>query len=344
MPLPPTAEARLNELNIVRAVRGTTGIEGASLSTDEVEQIRKHPGERVLTPRREREEKEARNANAVMEFVAGDSDQLITEQLIVTIHRLTTQGIDYENNSPGMYRSHPAAVDGYRPPSTNDEIRALMAQFVEWINTGERRYWDPIIRAIVSHFYVVSIHPFGDGNGRTSRGVEAFVLYRSGLNVRGFYSLANYYYENRSRYFEMLDHVRFNTGGDLTPFVLFALQGFETELEWVRNQVVEASKWTAFRDYARELIFGPEGPETDSVALRLFKLAVAIPHEGIPLADLRLRAPAMVPGYRRVGDRTISRDIAKLEDMGLIVDDDEMIRPNLAAIDHLTRAAGSVPA
>ena len=45
-----------------------------------------------------------------------------------------------------------------------------------WFAEGKPRTWDPAVRAIAAHFYVISIHPFGDGNGRTSRAVESFLL------------------------------------------------------------------------------------------------------------------------------------------------------------------------
>ena len=221
------------------------------------------------------------NAVNVMAYIANSDEKLVSESLIMNIHRMTTEGIDYPNNVPGVYRSHQPSAGDYLPPETNEEIRILMSQFVEWVNTGERVRWDPIIRAIVSHFYVVSIHPFGDGNGRTSRAIESFLLYQGGINVRGFYSLANFYYENRSEYYQNLDKARFQTGGDLTPFVLFALRGLESELQSVRDGVVQETKWIAFRDYAREIIFRSNGPPTATVALRLFKLATGIPREGI---------------------------------------------------------------
>jgi len=56
IPLPPAVDRRLNALNIHRAVRGTTGIEGAQLTTEEVQEILARPDEAVLPDSREREE------------------------------------------------------------------------------------------------------------------------------------------------------------------------------------------------------------------------------------------------------------------------------------------------
>lgn len=152
MALPPMVDTRLNALNILRAVRGTTGIEGAQFTEEEVGAILDNPRKTVLPAHRKREEQEARNANEVMEYVRKTAETAISEPLISTIHNLTTQRIDYKNNIPGKYRSHPTNAGDYLPPETNQEIRALMARFVEWINAGERVNWDPIIRAVLSNY------------------------------------------------------------------------------------------------------------------------------------------------------------------------------------------------
>ncbi|MCH8909939.1 MAG: Fic family protein [Chloroflexi bacterium] len=339
IPLPPAVERQLNALNIHRAVRGTTGIEGARLTTDEIQQILERPTDPVLPAGREREEVEARNAAEVMEYIARSSENRISESLISTIHRLTTQGIDYPDNIPGVYRSHQPSAGGYLPPETNEEIRRLMREFIEWINSGERLGWDPVVCAIVSHFYVVNIHPFGDGNGRTSRGIESFLLYRGGVNVRGFYSLANFYYENRSDYYQNLDRARFETDGDLTPFVLFALRGLESELQSVRDGIVQETKWIAFRDFAREIIFGPEGPQTATVALRLFKLAIGIPREGIAATELKSAAASLSSGYGKLGARTLARDVIKLVELELWRPEGTVFLPNAEVMDTFTVAA-----
>ena len=61
--------------------------------------------------------------------------------------------------------------------------------------------------------------------GRTSRAVESFLFYKAGVNVRGYYSLANYYYRNRPQYINNLNLVQMQGETDLTPFVAFALTG-----------------------------------------------------------------------------------------------------------------------
>ena len=334
LPLPPGVDRRLNTLNIARAVAGTTGIEGSTLTVDEVEKILENPGQRVLPPSRDREVDEARNAEAVMLYIARNTNTEVTEPLICKLHELTTQGIPYEGNVPGRYRSHQAMVGSYLPPGSHDEIRRLMDEFVSWINSGLRRNWDCVVRAVVSHFFLVSIHPFGDGNGRTSRALESFVLYKGGVNVRGFYSLANFYYRNRTEYVRMLDFTRFQSNGDLTPFVLFALKGLREELDLVRGDVIRVMRSIAFRDYARQQIFGPKGPASPRVAHRLLTMTVHLPEQGITMPEAIQLCLANVREYRRINERTIRRDIETLLQLEVAIMRNNKVASNIELMDR----------
>lgn len=332
IPIPPRVQSKIDALNIIRAVRGTTGIEGSELSEDEVERIISSPDERALPEAREREEQEARNAATVMEFVAEtirkEPATPLTEQLICKIHDLTTQGIAYPNNDPGHYREHATSAGTYVPPRTGAEVRRLMAEFIQWFNEGPPRAWPPALAAVVAHFYVVSIHPFGDGNGRTARAVESFLLYRGRVNARGFYSLANYYYQNRSEYISWLDRVRFETQGDLTPFVRFALTGLVDELESIHQTVLDEVKIFAFRDCARETLM-LQGKMGTKAGERMYHFLLGLAEEPVSLTELRRGRHWLSDFYRNVTPKTLNRDLNFLRAQNLVVINGDEIQANL---------------
>lgn len=334
IPIPPGVQRTIDALNIMRAVRATTGIEGTELAEEEVAKIMEAPPEkRVLPPNRRREEQEVRNAELLMYFVASevsrDPGTRLTEELICKIHEITTRGIDYPNNIPGKYRSHAVSAGAYVPPPSGVEVRKLMREFVRWFNEGAPATWDPIIKAIVGHFYVVSIHPFGDGNGRTARGLESFLLFQAGVNARGFYSLANYYYRLRSDYVQLLDHVRFNTNGDLTPFVLFALRGLAEELEAVHSEVLQEVKLIAFRDFARETL-SLRGKLGTKAGERMFHFLLGLGPDPLEIKALRNGRHELSRYYRKVTNKTLSRDINFLKSQRLILVQGDSLRANLA--------------
>lgn len=330
IPLPPGLRVKIDALNIMRAVRGTTGIEGAELSEQEVEQIMQTDASKpVLPPARKRDEQEARNAQELMRYVVEALQKnpglQLTESLILDIHKILTQNIDYKHNVPGAYRTHTVSAWSYVPPKSGEEVRALMKEFIRWFNREQPKSWDPVIRAIVAHFYIVSIHPFGDGNGRASRGVESLLLYQAGINARGFYSLSNYYYRNREEYIQQLDYSRFETDGDITPFVHFALKGLVEELEAVHSEVLHEMKIISFRDFARERLAISGKLHTKSGA-RIFRLLSEMSREPVSIKDIKSNKHPLAHIYKGMNYKTLDRDIGYLKALKLIkVDGDKMI-------------------
>ena len=100
-----------------------------------------------------------------------------------------------------------------------DWLPRLMNDYVLCI-AGERLCnLPPVIQALVAHFFLVTIHPFGDGNGRVSRLLTAGILLQRGYNVHGgFYALSDYFYVNDIKYHSMLHKCWQSPPFDLTAF------------------------------------------------------------------------------------------------------------------------------
>ncbi len=344
IPVTAGVRRRLNALNLARAVRGTTAIEGTRISEDEaLAVLAAAPDRPVLPTSRARDEREARNARAALEFVQRtvrtDLGRPLDEALIREIHRLTTDGLRYPGNVPGEYRSHAVTVGNYRPPATGEEVRRLMAEFVRWFNQGEALRWDPIARVALAHLYVVSIHPFGDGNGRTSRAVESFMLCRAGIHAFGFYSLANFYYEHHHEYIDALTAAMFQSGGDLTNFVLFAVEGLADELATVRSELLAMVRVLAFRDYAQERLEAVPrlGQQRRARMLDLIRRLTEQSLRGVP--DHQMATDVLVAlAYGRTGRRTVQRDLRLLLDQQLLIERDGHLVPNVELMSELAEA------
>ena len=341
IPIPPYVQSRLDSLNIMRAVRGTTGIEGTEVSEDEVEEILRTPSDQPVLPLvRSRDEQEVRNASEVMRSVAEhlkeEPSAPLTEALVLLFHEAITRDIGYQHNEPGAYRTFAVQTGRYVPPREVDTVRALMKKFFEWLNSGQGAHWHPVVRAIAAHFYLISIHPFGDGNGRTSRAVESYLLYQAGVNVRGYYSLANYYYRNRSEYVSMLDHVRFASDPDLTPFVLFALRGLSEELDAVHREVLDEVTVISFRDFARETLVAA-GRLGTRAGERQLRLLVGLANEPVSLKGLRSGQERLSRLYKGLSSKTLQRDIHVLVEDELIVVEDDRVGANLRLMTQFAR-------
>jgi len=132
----------------------------------------------------------------------------ISEEIILKIHQLTTQGILTENES-GCYRKVPVAVvDGYgkvvfQPPPKN-RVPHLMKDFALWLNSDQAHELYPVLLSGISHYEFVRIHPFVDGNGRTARALATLILYLKSFDTKRFFALDDYYNEDRERYYAVL--------------------------------------------------------------------------------------------------------------------------------------------
>lgn len=132
----------------------------------------------------------------------------ISEWNIKVLHQLVLKGIDDDN--AGKYRNHDVIISGaqHRPPSYI-KVPELMEKLI--INYNQWNKYHPIIRATLFHGELVKIHPFIDGNGRTSRLIMNLILMRSG------YVPVVIKKSKRLQYYEALDKA--HTTNDYTDFV-----------------------------------------------------------------------------------------------------------------------------
>lgn len=346
VPLPPGVAAKIDRIEIARQIRGTTGIEGNNLTMDEIEHIvddaaatkQVHESLPASSPSEDVDSIEVMNAYAVQEFIREtprpqSGIPIVTEELIRELHRLSTSGVPSDRNSPGSYRTCIVHAAEYYPPEPED-IPDLMCQFIEFINRRELTHGvGSLIRAIMAHFYLVSIHPFGDGNGRTARALEAFIMYQSGFNARGFYSLANFYYRHREEYVRQLDDARFRWNGNLTQFIRFALKGLVEGITEVQERVLSFVRETVFMSYVEELL------QNDVINARCYAILdyLVKGSNGIPRTRFKDRRLPLIRGlYESIKtDRTIERDLTCMQKEHLIViGDDGVVRANIAIMEQ----------
>ncbi|RTY88905.1 helix-turn-helix domain-containing protein [Flavobacterium sp. RSP49] len=147
----------------------------------------------------------------------------IKEREVLSIHNLILRGIQPED--AGRYRKVQVMIQGsnYVPPQPFLVTKA-MEDFFIWYETNKSTL-HPIILAAEMHERMVTIHPFIDGNGRTSRLIMNLVLLQHGYiiaNIKGDY-------ENRMRYYQTLETAQ--TKNNKEDFLLFIAQIEKESLE-----------------------------------------------------------------------------------------------------------------
>lgn len=185
----------------------SNGIEGNTLTLRETQIVLEGitVGGKTL-----REHLEAINHEKAIEYIEDlvKEKNPVTEWNIKNIHQLVLKEIDDKN--AGKYRSENVAIMGatHTPPD-HLIVPELMEKLI--LNYQKWNKYHPIIKAALIHGELVKIHPFIDGNGRTSRLVMNLSLMNSG------YLPVIIKKENRLEYYNALDKA--HTTGDYTDFV-----------------------------------------------------------------------------------------------------------------------------
>ncbi|KAK5643753.1 hypothetical protein RI129_007598 [Pyrocoelia pectoralis] len=144
----------------------------------------------------------------------------ISADEILAIHRRVLGHVDPIGS--GMLRGEQVFVGSHVPPAP-EYVPALLEDYTTWLNSEEAQSLHPVRYAALAHFKLVDIHPFTDGNGRTSRLIMNLVLLRT-----GFPPILIFKYQ-REKYHESLNLA---DKGDVRPFVRFIAQCMENSLNF----------------------------------------------------------------------------------------------------------------
>lgn len=121
-------------------------------------------------------------------------------QTVVYWHRKLFSGT--KPDIAGKIRDYQVAISGSRHmPPTPVEVYPLMGDYFSWYSRNKKTL-NPVELAGLAHLKFVTIHPFGDGNGRISRLLMNYVLHKSG------YPMMNIPYENRTSYYNALERAQ----------------------------------------------------------------------------------------------------------------------------------------
>jgi Fic family protein len=96
----------------------------------------------------------------------------------------------------------------FEAPS-GDLVPKEMHAFISWFN--DEMGLDPVLKAAVAHLWLLTIHPFDDGNGRIARAVTDMQLARADGSSRRFYSMSSEIRRHRGGYYRILDKTQNGT-------------------------------------------------------------------------------------------------------------------------------------
>ncbi|EWM16677.1 Fic family protein [Kutzneria sp. 744] len=332
-PLTPAVAQELGAVYLAKGALATTAIEGNTLSEEEVGKI--ISGGLVLPPSQRYLQQEVENVVAALRAIDVDSRHggtVITVDWIKQQNRHVLAELDTDEHvAPGEFTTANLVVGNYRGAPPQD-VPYLMDRLVAWIaeltdgtdsHPASVRFFGAFLAATLSHLYLAWIHPFGDGNGRTARLLECAILTNSGLvpwlsaNL-----LSDHYNRTRSEYYRRLANA--SSHGDVTGFICYAAQGFvdllREQIELVQRQQLRVS-WVNFVHQRFQTL-----PNTEATA-RQRTLLLSLPDGPTPLGTVRRLTPELAEQYAGRSDKTVTRDVNRLQSLGLVVLDRHTIEP-----------------
>ena len=261
----------LQDIELKREVAGTSRIEGAEFTEQELDLAFQETPDQLIT-------RSQRQAHAVVQtyrwLAALPQDRPITADLIFHIHRTIVTGADDDHCPPGQLRKDNQNVNFGMPKHRGAEGGAeCVSAFRQFSEAIQREYqdYDPIIQALAVHYHLAAMHPFLDGNGRTARALEALMLQRAGLRDTCFIAMSNYYYDEKNAYLAALAEVR-QSGHDLTPFLIFGLKGIALQSKRVLAQIQRHISKVLYRDLMYELFGRLKSKRKRFIAERQLKI------------------------------------------------------------------------
>lgn len=192
--IPKSVKEKELQTFVTRFTYNTQRIEGSTLTRRETADLL----ERGITPTSKplRDVKEAEAHRDLFYEILKERKDLSLQMILEWHWKLFHQT---KKDIAGKIRKYPVAIGGskFTPPSPV-EVYPMLTEFFQWYNENKNKL-HPVELAAVAHLKFVTIHPFGDGNGRVSRLVMNFILHRKN------YPMLDIPYEGRNSYYNSLE-------------------------------------------------------------------------------------------------------------------------------------------
>jgi len=231
-------------------VHASTAIEGNTLTREQVTRLLRGQTVRAIA----RDVQEVKNYQETLRYIRDIAQHTarFSQQTILDLHYRLLRGVN--DAIAGKYRAGLVRVGDYQPPKSF-ELHAAMSDFVDWLNHPTPEGYSPLLYAGIAHYQLVAIHPFKDGNGRTTRALTTLYLLKQGYDITQSFALESYYNRERTAYYDALGSADVAVTGeaerDVTAWLEYFTTGMLTEAAHaesrIREQVARQGGAAAYR-------------------------------------------------------------------------------------------------
>jgi Fic family protein len=118
------------------------------------------------------------------------------------------------------------------PPA--ERLQSETDRFINWANSASNE--PPLIKAGLAHLWLVTLHPFDDGNGRIARAVGDLFLARADGSPQRFYGLSAEIQRQRKAYYDILERTQ-KQSLDVTEWLAWFLETLHRAVDQAQHSL-----------------------------------------------------------------------------------------------------------
>lgn len=162
--------------------------------------------------------------------------EFISVNDIIQINEIILEHNEGIRKTPGTALENDATGEIiYTPPKGESTIRDKLDNLADFINNDELADYDPLVKMAILHYQFESIHPFGDGNGRSGRILNVLYLVQKGLLDLPVLFLSRYINRNKTNYYKYLREVTVKENWE--GWILYMLEAISITSAYSLNKV-----------------------------------------------------------------------------------------------------------
>lgn len=278
-------------------------LEGASTTTKLAKKLLRSN----IQPKNDSERMILNNYHA-MQLIKNRSDDALSTELIMEIHRTITDGLMEDSDTSGRFRDDDSiavrdAYDDitYHIPVRHELIAEMVDDLCKFVN-DESVFVHPIIKGIIIHYVIAYIHPFLDGNGRVSRALFYWYCLKNDYSMVEYLSISKVIKKHRGGY-DMAYLLSETDDDDITYFIKY-------NLGILRESIDVFDDYLKRKTEERENI--PKELEVYGLNFRQSQILNDLIRSGEPMSQYELSTK-----YQTTVS-TVRRDLMKLIGLGLV--------------------------
>jgi len=298
--LQPQVIQRLTQSVIITSTGASNRIEGNQLTDEEVKKLYRNLRIQKL---RTRDQQEVAGYLESMEFVFSHFTELkITESMILHLHGQTLRHSDKDERHRGGYKFGSNRVEARDPsgkvlgiifdPTPPHLVAKEMQELVAWYQWAEEgNMKHPLIRIANFIFEYLAIHPFQDGNGRTSRLLTNLMLLQQGYPFTSLVSHEKLIEQKKAEYYLALNQTQKSwktDREDLTPWLLFFLKIVHQQAELALEILLRDDREAMLSENQQDILDWVRALEADVFSRKDLIKAFDLPPRTIESAVKRL--------------------------------------------------------